>query len=126
MTLPYPYRAVKDPLALPAGFLRHQVTLQSRSTVQSATGAQQEIWNDLLTCFAGIETISEREVYQAAQFIAQVTHRITIRWPGASITVLGGMQVLFGSRVFKVQAVENVQERNRVLRLHCLEINGVQ
>ncbi len=35
-----------------------------------------------------------------------------------------GMQVAFGVRKFTVQTVENVQERNRVVHLMCLEVNG--
>lgn len=126
MPLPYPYRAVRDPLALPDGFLRHQVALQAQTTTQTSSGAPQETWNTILTCFAGVESIHEREDFQTSQFVAQVTHRITVRWPGASIAIGGPMQIMFGSRIFKVQTVVNVQERNRVLQLYCLEINGVR
>jgi len=115
-----------DPLIINAGELRHQVQIQQLETTQSGTGAPSTTWDTVLTPMAAIMTASSREVYQAAQFSAQVSHVIKIRWPGAGITIQGGMQVLFGSRVFKLQTVENVFERNRVMLLHCLEINGVQ
>jgi hypothetical protein len=35
-----------------------------------------------------------------------------------------GYRVVFSGRVFTVQYVENVYERNRVLLLYCVEVNG--
>lgn len=109
-----------------AGELCHSIQIQQQSTAQTGTGAEQTIWSTILTTRAAISTASSKEVYQASQFTAQVSHVIKIRWPGSSVTILGGQQVLLGSRVFKLQTVENVLERNRVLLLHCLEINGAQ
>lgn len=113
-------------LAINSGELRHAIQIQKQTATQSASGAPQQSWTTILSTVAKISTASSREVYQASQFTAQVSHVITIRWPGSSVTILGGMQVLFGSRVFKLQTVENPLERNRLLLLHCLEINGAQ
>jgi len=114
------------PFEIDAGQLRNQISIQSPSTSQTSTGAPTTSWTTFFTCMAAIRTASSREAYQASQFTALVSHAITIRWPGASVSIQGGQQVLFGPRIFKLQTVENVQERNRVLILHCLEINGVQ
>lgn len=114
-----------DPLAIDAGELRHTVQIQQQAmTPDPTTGAPSQGWSTVLTTQANISTASSREVWQAAQFSAQVSHVIKMRWPGDAVTLAGGMQVLFGSRTFKLQTVENVMERNRVVLLHCLEING--
>ena len=115
-----------DPLVVNPGELRHAVQIQQQVTTQSASGEPQQSWTTILATQASIRTASSREVYRASQFTGQVSHVITIRWPGSGVSILGGQQLLFGGRVFKLQTVENVQERNRVLLLHCLEINGVQ
>lgn len=115
----------KDPLAINAGELRHQVQIQQLSGGQAGDGSPMQEWTTVLTTFAAIMTASSREVYQASQFTAQVSHVIKIRWTN-NATIVGGMQVAFGSRTFKLQTVENVLERNRVLLLHCLELNGAQ
>ena len=115
-----------DPLVINPGELRHAIQIQQQTATQSASGEPQSTWNTVLATSAKIATASSREVYRAAQFTEQVTHVVTIRWPGPGVSILGGQQVVFGSRVFELQTVENVQERNRVLLLHCLEINGVQ
>jgi SPP1 family predicted phage head-tail adaptor len=128
MGLSYPWSTRKNPLVIPAGSKRNQISIQSQSATQDTTGGEVDSWNTVLTVMAAIATVSSKEMYQTgqtAQFTAQVTHMVTIDWPGASIPISGGMQVLFGARTFVVQTVENVQERNRVLNLMCLEINGV-
>lgn len=116
----------KDPLVIQPGELRHQVQIQQQASGQASDGSPSTSWNTVLMTMAAIYTQGSKEVYQAAQFTAQVSHVLKIRWPGIGITIQGGMQVLFGSRTFKLQTVDNVLERNRVLMLHCLELNGVQ
>lgn len=119
-------RTPNDPLAIDSGELRHPIQIQQQSASQTGTGAPVAAWTTILATQAKISTASSREAYQAMQFTALVSHVIKIRWPGTSVVILGGQQVVFGSRVFKLQTVENVLERNRVLLLHCLEINGPQ
>lgn len=126
MPFPYPWQGVKDPLAIPSGAMRSQVEIQQQAPTPDSAGQPQAAWTTMWTTPAAISTLSMREVYQTAQFAAQVTHRITVRWPGNSIAIVGGQRVAFGSRIFQVQTVENVQERNRVLHLLCLEINGAR
>jgi SPP1 family predicted phage head-tail adaptor len=125
-TWPYPWLKNKNPFAIPPGSLRNQIAVQQKSNTVTGTGSPLASWTTILTCMAAINTTAEREVYQTGQFSGQVTHRVSIYWPGVSIPITAGMQVLFGTRVFTIQAVDNVQERNRVLHLMCLEINGVQ
>lgn len=129
---PYPYQKVTNPFVIPAGLLRNQVSIQSKDLTpngQDEDGGELVTWDTALTCMAAILPIAQKENFETGaspQFVGQVTHRVSIYWPGASVAICGGMQVLFGSRTFVIQNPENVQERNRVLHLTCLEINGVQ
>ncbi len=113
-------------LIVNAGEMPHPIQIQQQASSQTGTGAQVESWTTVLSTWAKISTASSREVYRASQFTAQVSHVIKMRWPGTGVVIQGGQRVVFGSRVFQLQTVENVLERNRVLLLHCLEINGVQ
>ncbi len=130
MALPYPYGKVKDPLAIPAGLLRHQVTIQKPSATQDTMGSPTTSWQTVLTTFASVEDALSAEGmdrmsegwYSPA---AQVTHVVRMRWPGASVTLAAGYQVLFSGRALKVQYVTNVQQRNRVIVLGCIEVNAV-
>lgn len=117
-----------DPLIINGGELRHQIAVQQQTSSQSSSGAPQSSWSTVLTTMAKIETATGRELYSGDQFSAQVSHVLTIRWPGAGVQLQGGgnMRVVFGSRTFVLQFVNNVLERNRKVLLYCLEINGVQ
>lgn len=123
---PYPWQRIVDPLAIPAGALRHQIRIQKPVGTQDAFG--QEITSDpvtVLTCFAAIQTISMREQFQEG-FVSQVIHKVTIRFPGHTIPITASMQVVRGRSLYLVQAVENVQQRNRVLHMTCLEIDDAK
>lgn len=106
------------------GQLRSQIQIQQQTAAGDALGQPLAVWATIFTAPAAIATVSMREVWQTAQFVQQVTHRITLRWPGSSIVIAGGMRALYGTRTFQIQSVENVQERDRVVHLMCLEING--
>ena len=112
-----------NPLVIAPGTLRCQIQVQAQSG-QDSLGGSAGTWATLLTCMAAISTMSSREVFQASQFADQATHLITTYWPG-SLGIQAGMRVLYDGREFTIQMPpENVQERNRVLKLTCLEINN--
>lgn len=122
---PYPWESQLNPLVIPPGFLRNQVQIQRPSGDKDDFGQPLDGWTIVLTAMAGIISLVQREVWQNGMFSGQVTHRVTLRWPGPDVTIASGMRVVFGSRTFVVQAPpDNVQERNRVLHLLCLEIDG--
>lgn len=127
MRWPYPWDKNVNPLVIPPGYCRNQVTIQRKSSEQDSGGDPTESWIPVLTALAGITTQTQREAYQTgqvAQFVPQVVHIVTLRYPVPDVMIAGGMQVVFGARIFIVQAADNVQERNRVLNLTCLEVNG--
>jgi head-tail adaptor len=115
-----------NPLYLRAGELRHAVQIQSASSTRDAAGQPVSTWNVVLTSRAKIENTGSqayKESFSNSSLASQSTDMITIRWPGASITVAPGMRVVFGDNTFLVQDVDNVLHRNRVVRLACLMID---
>jgi len=113
-----------NPLSLAAGSLRHSISIDQRTTTTDSFGQPVDNWASVLVTRASIEMASERELYSAGMFTSQVTHIITIRWPGILVQIKPGMRVRFGAHTYTIQAVDNVSERSRVLRLFVLEING--
>jgi SPP1 family predicted phage head-tail adaptor len=104
------------------GSLRKPVQIQQQTSTPDASGQLQAVWSVVRSPFAAITDLSADEPYQAGQLTSKVTHLVTVRW--SSLVLRAGMRVVFGSRVFLVQAVNNVMERNSVIRMLCLEING--
>jgi head-tail adaptor len=130
MAWPYPWSKVQDPLIIPSGALRNAIQVQSQTAgAQDANGQPTGAWNSILSCFAAIETMRTAEQFQEG-FVSQVVHKISIRWPGPSVPILANMRVVVDpvpggqSSMYLIQAVENVQQRNRVVRMTCLEIDN--
>jgi head-tail adaptor len=123
----YPQNRNRNPISIPAGAKRNFIQIQQVSTTPGPTGGQTA--TDpvvLLSCMAAIDTLAAKQAYQSGQFSAQVTHRVSIDYPGPAVALAASLQVVFGARLFQVQVIDNVQERNRVLHLMCLEIDGSQ
>jgi SPP1 family predicted phage head-tail adaptor len=103
-----------------AGRLRHQITIQQSTPAQNAKGEPIDSWGTFATVWASIEPIGGGERFAADQVIADATHRVTIRYTAG---VEPKMRVLFGSRVFDIREVRNLEERNRTMELTCRELN---
>jgi SPP1 family predicted phage head-tail adaptor len=105
------------------GDLRHRVQIQQQTSTSDLFGQPLETWAGIRTTWAGIEAIALREKFQG-EFTPEVTHTITMRYPNG-VTVAAGMRVVFGARVFKIQAVNDVGGRRLVLKLQTIELPGV-
>jgi SPP1 family predicted phage head-tail adaptor len=107
---------------LAAGDLRHLVTFQTESTTQDAAGQPVSTWNNVLTTRAAIRQMSARELAQSQLITSQSTQEVTIRWTPTAI--MTGMRIIFGTHTFSVQDVNDVDQRHRIYRIQCLEIDG--
>jgi head-tail adaptor len=111
------------------GKKRHKIEIQAQSqTTQDTYGEPLANWPAVLDCWAAIETINMREQFENG-FVSQVVHRISLDWPGKNVTVKAGMRVVVHpwagatASVYLIQTVENVEQRNLVMRLTCLELD---
>lgn len=112
------------------GKKRHTIQIQAQTgTNQDAYGEVSGSWNVVVECFAAIETMTVREQFQDG-FVSQVVQRISIDWPREPIDASMRLVVQpvrgAAANVFQIQAVENVQQRNLVARLTCLEIDSAK
>lgn len=98
--------------------LRHRVTLQSRSTISDGSGQELQTWTDVLTAWAAIEpALGATQVVGEADF-ASITHDVLIRFRP---NVTARMRLKYGSRVFEVVSVIDIEERHFWLQLQCSE-----
>ena len=103
------------------GKLRNRITIQYPNPTQDATNDPVVAWLDLAQVWADIRPVGgqERLQRQADQVVAQVDHRIKIRWRG---DVTPKMRVKFGSRYFDIGTVDDPDGRKRELVLQCREV----
>lgn len=98
--------------------LRHRVQVQARSSSQDTFGQEVQTWATVLAVFAAIEPSLGRSQLSGEAQTSTVTHVVTIRWR-AGITAR--MRLLYGSRVFEIESVVDVEERHFWLELQCVE-----
>ncbi len=113
-----------DPLYIQPGSLRHSITIQSPSSQRDAAGQPITTWDNVLTTRASIIAASQREQVQGADATSLVTHTVTVRYPGALIRIVSGQRISHGSDIYLIQTVNNVMQRNRVLKLMCLQVDA--
>lgn len=109
-----------------AGDLRRRVAIQSRSSSQDTYGQQLSTWSDVLTNVpAMIEPLNGRELEIASANHPQADTRITVRYHSAlaNPAAAAAYRVTYtnagGTRLYDVQAVLNLDERNRTIELMC-------
>lgn len=107
-------------LRLRAGKLIHPATIESPTLTQTASGdLAPSTWAEVAETYASILPLSGRDLWNAQQIQPDLTHQIECRYvPG----VKSNMRIVIGSRIFHIaEPPENVEERNIVLRLLCIE-----
>lgn len=65
---------------IPAGQLRHRVTLQKPEIVVSGYGERTTTWVDAFTCWADFHPLSVKEFLAQSGIQSQVSARVTIRF----------------------------------------------
>ena len=112
------------------GKKRHKISIRVIGSTQDTRGQDtpalgQAAWN----CYAAIETSTGSELFQDG-FVSQVIHKVSIDWPRVRITA--DMTVIVHpakgakANLYEIQTIENVQQRNLVMVLTCLEIDNAQ
>jgi SPP1 family predicted phage head-tail adaptor len=118
----YPWNS-PNPQVLPAGKLRDLVQIQSPSSAQDGYGQPTAEWGAFASMLCSLKAVRQRETYQTGQFSSEYTHTIEILWPGPNVVILRGMRGIVKGHIYLIEDVENLEERNRVLILHCVAIS---
>lgn len=100
------------------GPMRNRLAIQSRTTTKDSYGAAVESWSTAATVWGRIEPLSGRELWQAQQVRPDVSHKVTLR---AYAGLTPRHRLLFGSRVFEISSVLNIDERGRFMVCVCIE-----
>ena len=107
-------------LRMRAGKLRTPATIEVATRAQSVSGDLQPAeWTEVAETYVSIKPLTGRDLWNAQQIQPDMSHQLTCRYvPG----VTSDMRVVVGERIFSiVEPPENVEERNIVLLLMCIE-----
>jgi SPP1 family predicted phage head-tail adaptor len=92
------------------GEMRHRATVQARTVSQDAFGAFTQTWSTETTRWCRLEPLSAREVFQAQQVPADISHRITMRFLDGLSTQ---HRIVIDSVTYEVASVVNPDGRKR-------------
>ena len=100
------------------GKLRHEIIIQSYTTVPDVIGHPVKTWTTRDTVWAWVRPMSGREIMSAQQPVGEITHKVTIRYQSA-IAVTD--RIKFGTRYFDINFIGNYDERNEFMEIMCKE-----
>lgn len=117
-----------------AGPMRHKVTIQEVTETQDSYGQASESWATFATRWASIEPIAGREYFASRTENSEADVRIRLRWDRALVALTTKHRVLYTlplldespetsqTRIFDIEAILNMRERNREIVLMCREV----
>lgn len=100
-----------------AGQLRHRVTIQER-VANETDGADNPYYRSIQSVWASVEPLSGRELFNAQQVQAQVSHLVRVR---ANSEVQPNRRFLFNDRKLNIDRVLNNDERGVYMDCYCSE-----
>ena len=107
---------------LDPGKMVHWVTIQKATATTDVSGAATA-WKPFLATWAQVDPIHGTDLLKSGQDTAQLFATIQVRWqPG----ILPGMRVQTKNRIYLIQAIENIGERDVVLVFTCLAVSNSQ
>lgn len=87
---------------IPAGDLRHRVTLQRPVKVQGANGELINSWNDIATVWAKVRNSSAREFTESRNYQNEITGTITIRYRN---DLDGKCRILWRGQIYNIEGI---------------------
>lgn len=103
-----------------AGRLRHRIAIEQQVLTDDGAGGVTEEWVEIAAPYAAVIPLGGDELFAAQQTMPRVSHRIEMRYMHDIES--STMRVVFRERVFDIEAVLNIDERDRELHLYCEEL----
>ena len=105
--------------------MRHIVTFQRSTQTRNDEGEPIDAWaaldTDNPTRRCGIYPIRGKEFWTGKQLDAEITHKLVTYYDSGISSLRPKDRVLFGTRIFDIQAVWNVDEANRQIDIMATE-----
>ena len=102
-----------------AGELRQAIIVQVQSTSRNAYGEKDDTWTTLVTLPASVRPMFGREYVENKIAQSEVTHKIITRYYPDITTKQH--RIVFNGRVLEIETLMNIEERNIMLEMLCVE-----
>ena len=105
------------------GTMRERITIQKSAVKIDNIGNHTAEWTDFYSCWAYVNNLSGREYWEAAQVNEQTSLYFLIRWcERLSALDTVNYRVRFRNEMYNITFVDNVQYRNKILKLRAERI----
>jgi len=101
-----------------AGIFDRRIELQNMTLVPDEYGTATETWQTYATVWACLYPVSPNRFAESNRAVTETFYDVYIRYRRG---VAAGNRAVHGTRTFLIEGVYNVDERNIVLRLYCVE-----
>jgi SPP1 family predicted phage head-tail adaptor len=101
-----------------ASEFRHYITIQQVGNTTDGDGGFTDNWSDLSSVWAAIYPIRAQQLFQYKSINVDATHIIKVR---GETTILEENRIMWGSRIFEILTIENIQERGIEKVITCKE-----
>ena len=102
-----------------AGELRLSLTIQTPTRAENSKGEVLVAYVDAGSFYASVEPLTSREINFARQAELSTTHRIRARY---TPDLKSDCRLKFGTRIFDIVGIVNVEERNIELEISAVEV----
>jgi SPP1 family predicted phage head-tail adaptor len=101
---------------------RHTVTIKKNVEARNADGTYAETPITIDTRQVQIRPMAGRELFEAQQVVADVTHKISLRYDTVTRDIKPqDYWFEIGGRIWHLLSVRNIDERGRMLECQCKE-----
>ncbi|WP_164906074.1 phage head closure protein [Gudongella oleilytica] len=101
------------------GRLRQRIVIEESIAGRDSFGAETSGWIQFAKVWADVAPVSGREFLAFKQINAEISTKVTIRYLAGVTTE---MRVLFKDRIFEINSIINIEEKNVSLLLMCKEV----
>lgn len=107
-------------MAMKAGKLRHEVTIQSNSKSNDSYGQAVSSWSTFASTYAHIENLKGAELIQAQSVESRINTKITIRWVGGVRSNMRVSNTYSGeTHYYNIVNIDRVNEIEETIVLMC-------
>lgn len=101
-----------------SGLLRHRVTIESATSTQDAVGQDIKTWATFGYWYCNISPLRGREYIDSRSIQDEQTYKFQGRYVNG---ITPQMRIVWNSKTFDIQAVMNVNERDRMTEVLAVE-----
>ena len=101
-----------------AGKFRHRIRIEANTPTEDSYGDTVDAWGKVADWWADVRPLRANEVTEAQRFQGRISHKIAMHYYEG---LTSEHRIVYAGRVFHIDGVVNVDERNRVHEVMAME-----